>query len=161
MPLVFAGRTGEEPITEAHERARKIKPQYARGDPVKVTFARNQAMAEMIQGMLLEEGIPSFLKRTRGFDAPEFLAGGPRDVFVPGEALDAARDVLAGAEAPDEGVEGENEGGGGRPGRLAALDLAKLGDESPSPSPARLLAWILAGVALAALIVWLLYVAST
>ena len=26
MPLVYAGKTGEEPITESHERARKVKP---------------------------------------------------------------------------------------------------------------------------------------
>jgi hypothetical protein len=77
MPLVYAGKTGEEPITESHERARKVKPQYARGEPVKVGFARNQSEAELMQGLLLEEGIPSFLKRSRGFDVPDFLAAGP------------------------------------------------------------------------------------
>ena len=29
MPLVYVGRGEEQPITEAHERARKVKPQYA------------------------------------------------------------------------------------------------------------------------------------
>ena len=33
MPLVYVGRGEEEPITEAHERARKVKPQYTGGDP--------------------------------------------------------------------------------------------------------------------------------
>jgi len=158
MPLVYAGRTGEEPITEAHERARKIKPQYTRGEAVKVTFARNQAMAEMIQGMLLEEGIPSFLKRTRGFDAPEFLAGGPRDVFVPGEALPAAREVLAAAgegAAADAGLEQGEPGGPELPG------IGRGGGGPGAPSPVRLFGWILVCVAIAALIVWLLYLAST
>ena len=64
MPLTYSGRSGEEPITEAHERARKIKPQYAQGEPVKAGWARNQSEAELMQGLLLEEGIPSFLKRS-------------------------------------------------------------------------------------------------
>ena len=33
--------------------------------------------------MLLEEGIPSLLRRSGGFDVPDFLAAGPRDVLVP------------------------------------------------------------------------------
>ena len=28
MPLVYVGRGEEEPITAAHEKARKVKPQY-------------------------------------------------------------------------------------------------------------------------------------
>ena len=32
MPLVYAGTREEEPITDAHERARKVRPQYAHGD---------------------------------------------------------------------------------------------------------------------------------
>ena len=39
MPLVYVGRGEQEPITEAHERARKVKPQYTGGEPVKVGFA--------------------------------------------------------------------------------------------------------------------------
>ena len=35
----------------------------------------------MIQGLLLEGGIPSVLKRAGGFDAPEFMAAGPHDVW--------------------------------------------------------------------------------
>ena len=53
MPLVYVGRGGEEPITEAHERARKVKPQYTGGEPVKVAFAANLAEAQLIQGILL------------------------------------------------------------------------------------------------------------
>jgi len=71
MPLVYAGASaGDEPVSERQERARKIKPQYAEGDLVRVAGARNQAEAEFIQGMLLEEGVPSTLRRTRGFDVP-------------------------------------------------------------------------------------------
>lgn len=105
MPLVYAGTGGEQPITETHERARKVKPQYTRGEPVKVGFARNQAEAEMLQGMLLEEGIPSMLKRTRGFDVPDYMAGGPRDILVPQTGAEAAREVLDGAELESEDSE--------------------------------------------------------
>src|SRR5262245_8985728 len=99
MPLVHAGRTGEdEPVTAAQERARKIKPQYSEGDLVRVAGARNQAEAELIQGLLLEEGVPSMLRRSRGFDVPDMLAAGPRDVMVPASGAGAARDVLLQAE---------------------------------------------------------------
>ena len=64
-------------------RARKIKPQLAEGELVRVAGARNQAEAEFIQGLLLEEGVPSMLRRSAGFDVPDFLAAGPRDVLVP------------------------------------------------------------------------------
>ena len=47
---------------------------------MRVAGARNQAEAEFIQGLLLEEGVPSMLRRTRGFDVPDMLAAGPRDV---------------------------------------------------------------------------------
>ena len=47
-----------QPVTAAHARARKIKPQYTEGDLVRVAGARNQAEAELIQGLLLEEGVP-------------------------------------------------------------------------------------------------------
>ncbi len=36
----------------------------------------------MIQGLLLEEGIPSLVRRSGGFDVPDFLAAGPRDIVV-------------------------------------------------------------------------------
>nr|MDQ4040232.1 hypothetical protein [Actinomycetota bacterium] len=84
MPLVYAGaRVADAPVTERHERARKIKPQYADGELVRVAGGRNQAEAEFIQGLLLEEGVPSILRRSAGFDVPDFLAAGPRDVMVP------------------------------------------------------------------------------
>src|ERR1700709_1879708 len=65
------------------------------GKLVKVAFARNQAEAEMIQGLLLEGGIPSVLKRSRGFDAPEFMAAGPHDVMVDSGHAHKAKTLLA------------------------------------------------------------------
>src|SRR5215203_3649069 len=63
MPLVYAGTREQAPITAAHERARKVRPQYARGDLIRVTGGRHLAEAELIQGILLEQGIPSVLLR--------------------------------------------------------------------------------------------------
>jgi len=53
--------------------------------------------------MLLEEGVPSMMRRSGGFDVPDFLASGPRDILVPASGADAARQVL---QLPDlaEGI---------------------------------------------------------
>ena len=85
-----------------HRTARKIDPRYAEGEPQRVIGARNQAEAEFIQGLLLEEGIPSMLQRARGFDVPDFLAAGPRDVLVPASGLSAAREVLLQSELVEQ-----------------------------------------------------------
>jgi hypothetical protein len=135
MPLVYVGRGEEEPITETHERARKVKPQYTGGRQVKVAFARNLAEAELLQGMLLEEGIPSVQRRTRGFDVPDFLAAGPRDILVPEAGLEAARELLSGAEF------------------ASAQPAPQGGGERPLP----LLVGVLVAVAGAAALVWVLY----
>jgi hypothetical protein len=95
MPLVAqGGEPLDEPLNEAHARARKIDPRYTEGKLVRVAGGRNQAEAEFIQGLLLEEGVPSILRRTAGFDVPDFLAAGPRDVMVPESGAAAAQDVL-------------------------------------------------------------------
>jgi hypothetical protein len=39
--------------------SRKPKEQFADGDLVKVAYAQNQSEAEFLQGLLLEEGVPS------------------------------------------------------------------------------------------------------
>lgn len=127
MPLVYSGSREQEPVTDAHERARKVRPQYARGELVRVTGARSLADGEMIQGILLEQGIPSLLRRARGFDVPDFLAAGPRDVLVPQSGYEAARDLLHGAnlltvEAPADSLPGI-----GSPLRLAVGILIALG----------------------------------
>ena len=93
MPLVHAG--GDEPATsERQRRERKIKPQYAEGRLVKVARAANQPEAQLIEGLLLEEGIPCLLRRSSGFDVAESLAAGPRDVLVPESGAQAAREML-------------------------------------------------------------------
>ncbi len=110
MPLVVGTDPHEhEALTDAQQRARKVKPQYARGAVAKVAMGRNQADAEMIQGILLEEGIPSILQRMRGFDVPDFLAAGPRDIMVPQSGVEAARTLLEQLEMSDEDAGDETE----------------------------------------------------
>ena len=67
-------------------------------DLARIARATNQAEAEFVQALLLEAGIPSTLRRSPGFDVPDMLAAGPRDVMVPSRAHDAAREVLLQAE---------------------------------------------------------------
>jgi hypothetical protein len=98
LPLVPEGGPVEAVVDERGARMRKIKPQYSEGSLVRVTVARQQPEAEFVQSLLLEEGIPSTLRRTRGFDVPEMLAAGPRDVLVPASGEQAARDVLRQAQ---------------------------------------------------------------
>jgi hypothetical protein len=131
MPLVYGGGTGvDQPVTERHERARKVKPQFTEGEVVRVAGARNQAEAEMIQGLLLEEGVPSMLRRTRGFDVPDMLAAGPRDVMVPASGAQTAHEILLDADMVSE-------------------------QTATGPAAARVLAGLLAAVALVALVAWL------
>ena len=100
LPLVREGPTEEPPRSELAQRARKVHKTYAEGPLVRAAWARNQAEAELIQGLLLEEGIPSLARRSGGFDVPDFLAAGPRDVMVAAGGLDAAREILGDPRAP-------------------------------------------------------------
>ena len=111
---------------ELRQRARKVDPRYREGRLVVVAGARNLAEAELVQGMLLEEGIPSMLRRSRGFDVPDFLAAGPRDVLVAESGYEAAREVL--------------------------LQADLLGGTAEPVRPVPLLAWLLLGVAILVLI---------
>jgi hypothetical protein len=116
------------------------------GDLVKVAFARNQVEGEMLQGLLSEVGIPSVLKRSLGFDNPDFLPSGPRDLMVNKRDAQRAREVLADVLIEDERdevaeLEGER--------RLAR-------GESPGPSPARLLFWLVVVAVGGFLLLWLL-----
>jgi hypothetical protein len=97
MPLVPPGEVIEEPRSEAHERARKVDPRLTRGPLVRVAGARQQPEAELIQGLLLEQGVPSVVRRSAGFDVPDFLAAGPRDILVPESGVETAREALYGA----------------------------------------------------------------
>ncbi len=128
-PLVPTGGLREAELTERQSRARKVKPQYAEGHLVRVAGGRNLTEAEFIQGLLLEEGVPSTLRRTMGFDVPDFLAAGPRDVLVPQSGVDVARDVLL------------------------QSDLAPSAEAaSAGPDPRQVLGWLLAAVVVVALI---------
>ena len=131
LPLVYADTEVSEPVSERRERARKIKPQLAEGKLVRVAGARNQAEGEFIQGLLLEEGVPSLLRRSAGFDVPDFLAAGPRDVLVPQSGVPTARQVL--------------------------LEADMIGPERTGPviAPARLLVGLLGALVVGAAIVWL------
>jgi hypothetical protein len=135
MPLVRAGAGEDEPPRdEAHERARKIRPELTRGPLVRVAGGRNQAEAELIQNILIEEGVPSIVRRSAGFDVPDFLAAGPRDVMVPESGAGVARDALfAAAIAPSPLATGIERG------QALRITLAVVG-----------------GAALAALIAWAL-----
>jgi hypothetical protein len=141
MPLVYAGTREQEPITDAHERARKVRPQFARGELVRVTGGRNLSDAELIQGILLDQGIPSVLRRTRGFDVPDFLAAGPRDVLVPESGYQVARDLLRGADLLTAEAD---------PGSLPGIG-----------SPARLAIGVAIAVGIGALIVYLLFLITS
>jgi hypothetical protein len=132
MPLVRpGGEPLEDPLNEAHGRARKIDPTLTEGELVRVAGGRNQAEAELIQGLLLEWGVPSVLRRTAGFDVPDFLAAGPRDVLVPESGAETAREVLLQA------------------------DLAPTTGESSGPRPLVLAAVIVLGGLATALVAWL------
>ena len=134
MPLVYVGSDPVEvPVDAAHGRARKIDPRYTEGELVRVAGGRNQAEAEFIQGMLLEEGVPSILRRSAGFDVPDFLAAGPRDVMVPQAGAEVAKEVLLEAELAPQ-----------------------TSDVRPQTSGVRIAAFVLGGGALATLVAWLL-----
>jgi hypothetical protein len=136
LPLTYLEDQPGGAVSERHRRARKIKPQLAEGSLVRVAGGRNQAEAEFIQGLLLEEGVPSVLRRSAGFDVPDFLAAGPRDVLVPESGVITAREVLLEAEL------------------IPAEPVATV------RSPARLLAGLLASLGLGALVVWAISQAS-
>ena len=97
MPLVPPGEVIETPRSEAHERARKVDPRFTRGPLVRVAGAAQQPEADMIAGLLLEQGVPSVVRRSAGFDVPDFLAAGPRDILVPESGAEVAREALYGA----------------------------------------------------------------
>lgn len=127
LPLVPEGG-GEADVTPAQARARKIKPSYAEGGLVRVTTAANLVEAEFVQSLLLEEGIPSTLRRTAGFDVPEMLAAGPRDVLVPLAGLQAAREML--------------------------LDAGLASTATRVISPVQLAGWLLFALGLGAALIW-------
>jgi hypothetical protein len=137
MPLTWAGgQPLDEPLSDAHGRARKINPAFTEGELVRVAGGRNQAEAELIQGLLLEEGVPSVLRRTAGFDVPDYLAAGPRDVLVPQAGAETAREVLMQSDLAPRTAPGV-----GRPNPVVLAAAITLGGAA-----AALVAWLLQGV---------------
>jgi hypothetical protein len=63
-------------------------------DLVKVAYASDEAEAELLQGLLRTADVNSVVRRAPGFDVPDFLAAGPRDVLVAASDVPAARDIL-------------------------------------------------------------------
>jgi hypothetical protein len=119
-------------------------------DLVKVAFARTQPEAEMLQGLLAEAGIPSVLKRSRGFDNPDFFASGPHDVMVHAGSVPAARKVLS-----ETMLESEDEE------RLELEEQRRLArGEAGGNSPAVLAFWVVAALLAALVLVWIVYQVS-
>lgn len=96
-----------------------------------------------MQALLLESDIPSVLKRARGFDAPEFLGGGPHEVFVNAAQAKEARELL---EETMLGSEEEEVGG-----------LTGAGRSDAPISPTRLAFWVFTAAVGAVALVWVLY----
>ncbi|HEY2054543.1 MAG TPA: DUF2007 domain-containing protein [Solirubrobacterales bacterium] len=117
------------------------------GKLIKVGFARNQAEGEMLQALLLESDIPSILKRSGGFDAPEFLAAGPRDIWVNQGHAEDARRILAETLTESESEEREELEGEAR--------LRATGGEPVSAG--RLALYVGGAFVVAIIIIWIVY----
>jgi hypothetical protein len=89
-------------------------------DLVKVAYANDEPEAELLQGLLRTAGVDSVLRRAPGFDVPEFLSGGPREVLVAASDVPVARDVLREVDS-GEPEPSEPSGGERRSRVLAAL----------------------------------------
>jgi hypothetical protein len=61
---------------------------------IKVGSAPNESSALMMQGILEDADIPVLIQRGAGFDVPDILSAGPRDVLVPESAFEEAREIL-------------------------------------------------------------------
>jgi hypothetical protein len=60
----------------------------------KVAVAPNETHALLMDGLLKNSGIPALIQRSPGFDVPDFLSVGPRDVLVPSSLWEEARQLL-------------------------------------------------------------------
>ena len=69
-------------------------------DWVKVGSAPNESLAIMMEGILREAGIPVLIRRASGFDIPDFLSAGPRDVLVPRSRFEEARELVEDTTGP-------------------------------------------------------------
>ncbi|HLH64125.1 MAG TPA: hypothetical protein VKV27_00335 [Solirubrobacteraceae bacterium] len=101
-------------------------------EPVRVARAANLAEAELIQGLLAQHGVPSVTRRSAGFDVPDFMAAGPRDVLVPPAGRARALEILGQQDPP-----------------------LRVSARQRSAGPVVLLAVLVAGLALGLAVVWL------
>jgi hypothetical protein len=129
MPLVYVGRGEEEPITDPEMRAQRVRPEYASGELVKVAVASSVAEADLIIGILLDQGIPA---RAANELASVFPTSS-RDILVPESAYEAARALVA-----DTGEHA-------------------LAPESTIRAPLRLAVGMLIALAVGAALVWALF----
>jgi hypothetical protein len=83
-------------------------------DLVKVAYANDESEAELLQGLLRNSGVGSVVRRAPGFDVPEFLAAGPRDVLVAATDIPVARDVLREVDPGEGGTPAQSGGDRGR-----------------------------------------------
>ncbi len=117
------------------------------GKLVKVGFARNKAEAEMLQALLLQSQIPSILKRSGGFDNPDFLSAGPHDIWVNKEHARKAREILEETMTESEGEE-----------RAEVEGEERLRETGGEPmSPARLALWVGGAFVVAIVVIWIVY----
>lgn len=61
---------------------------------VKIAAAPDETVALLMEGLLKDADIPSLIQRAPGFDAPDFLSAGPRDVLVPASSWGEAKQIL-------------------------------------------------------------------
>ena len=56
-----------------------------------------------LQGLLRDADVGSIVRRAPGFDVPEFLAAGPRDVLVAASDVSVAKEVLREVDGGEPG----------------------------------------------------------
>ena len=61
---------------------------------MKVAAAPDESSTLLMEGLLKDADIPSLIQRAPGFDAPDFLSAGPRDVLVPASSWGEAKQIL-------------------------------------------------------------------
>jgi hypothetical protein len=79
---------------------------------VRVHVARHQPEMDLIVSLLHAADIPCRTARTPGFDVPDMLAAGPRDILVPEHLEQDARDAIQ--PILDEAAAWDAEHGGDR-----------------------------------------------
>ena len=95
-------------------------------DLVKVAYANDEPEAELVQGRLRNAGVRSVVCRAPGFDVPEFLAAGPRDVLVAAADVPVARDVLREVDTGEPEPPSRSDSDWPRRGRAALLIAVTL-----------------------------------